>query len=181
MIAGININNTNPNATSFKGGAPKLFTIKNEKVLKNIESIGKYSSPQSRFILGLTALFTQPFIDLNNKRVDEETRRVSTARTIAKIIAGTVTGVIIRAGCIRGVEELTKENSTTKWGKALIPDNVSFKNLETELSKHRKALGTCVALIVMLFTNFAIDVPLTKYLTNYFNKKLQKQNQKGGN
>ena len=54
----------------------------------------KCSSAEQRLILGVTALATQPFIDAHNKSVDEETRKVSVARTIAKIIAGTLTGLL---------------------------------------------------------------------------------------
>ena len=44
---------------------------------------------------------SQPFIDASNKNVDEKTRKVSVARTIAKIIAGTLTGYFVRKGCIK--------------------------------------------------------------------------------
>ena len=58
------------------------------------EFIGKrINSPEQRLIQGATALAMQPFIDFQNKKADEETRAVSVARTLGKIIAGTAVGV----------------------------------------------------------------------------------------
>ena len=68
---------------------------------KIVTGIGKYiNSPEQRFIQGATALATQPFIDLNNRSADEDTRAVSVARTIGKIVAGTVVGVGVRYATI---------------------------------------------------------------------------------
>lgn len=54
-------------------------TIANKKALKGIKWVGEHiSSPENRLILGVSALMSQPFIDLSNKRVDEETRKTST-------------------------------------------------------------------------------------------------------
>lgn len=65
------------------------MTISNEKTLKGLKWVGeKVSSPENRLILGVTALMSQPFIDLNNKKVDEDTRKVSAARTVAKLLQG---------------------------------------------------------------------------------------------
>ena len=132
----------------------------------------KISSAEQRLILGASALLSQPFIDANNKKVDEKTRKVSVARTIAKIIAGTTTGFLIRKGCIKGIEALSQLEApnvpkiktffTPKGIKRIIPE---------EFVQYRNAMGTIVALIVMTFTNFAIDAPLTKFLTNLLVKK----------
>ena len=94
--------------STFVSRIPQM-TVKGERANKAIKWIGKnISSPENRFILGATALMSQPFIDLNNKKVDEDTRKVSAARTVAKIIAGTATGVLIRSGCIHAVNAFTK-------------------------------------------------------------------------
>ena len=148
------------------------MTVSNKRVLDSLKWIGqKVSSPQNRLILGVTALMSQPFIDLSNKKVDEETRKVSAARTVAKIIAGTLTGVAIRYGCIKAIDAFTKLPHEIK------PD-MKFKNLRTlftpspglcaNLNKYKKAMGTILATVVMMFTNFLIDAPLTKFLTNKF-------------
>lgn len=164
-------------------------TISGNKTQKRIDWIGeKFSSPENRLILGVSALMTQPFIDAQNKKVDEETRKVSVARTVAKIIAGTLTGYYVRAGCIKLIDEMTKlpsevKNPNSFGGKLRMlftPDDAKTGALKS-LKKYKNALGTTISLVVMLFTNFLIDAPLTKYLTNLFTDKFIKpKNQKGG-
>lgn len=159
---------------------PKM-TVSNENSLKALKWIGeKVSSPQNRLILGVTALMSQPFIDLYNKKVDEDTRKVSAARTVAKIIAGTATGVAIRSGCIHAIDAFTKYPSEIK------PD-MKFKKIRSffapsegllnSLETYKKSLGTIISLVVMVFTNFLIDAPLTKFLTNKFIDRIQKNDQ----
>ena len=163
-------------ALNMCGGKNRVFTINNAKAIKRIEWIGqKITSPENRLILGVTALMSQPFIDGANKHVDEKTRKYSIARTIAKIIVGTTTGVIIRRGCIKAIDafttlKVTPEMKFKKLRQCLLPA-VKKINLE-QLEQHKNALGTLVALGVMMFTNFAIDAPLTKWLTNIFSKKM---------
>jgi hypothetical protein len=176
---------------------PHEITIKSESGIKAFETAGNLSSPENRLILGATALMSQPFIDYHNNEVDKETRKVSVARTVAKIIAGTFTGYFIRSACIKSINALTrtskeieemvkKSKKVSKWSTVLIPDKIrengifrdfsaeEFENTIRLVKKHRNALGTSLALIVMLFTNFALDVPITKFLTNVLNKRLQK-------
>lgn len=162
-------------ALNAAGSREKLPTISNPKVLGAVDWIGKkLSSAENRLILGASALLSQPFIDASNKDVDSETRRYSICRTIAKIIAGTATGYIIRKLCIKSIDAFTKSVNEIK------PD-MKFKKLRTlltptlkytadELSQYKNTLGTILALGVMVFTNFLIDAPLTKALTNWFAK-----------
>ena len=138
------------------------------KTQKLIKSAGKkISSAEQRLILGATALATQPFIDYKNRNVDEETRKVSVARTIAKIIAGTLTGYAIRKGCIKGIELMSQipKDGIPGYKTCFTPNGV-LDNLTDAFKQYRNAMGTIVALVVMTFTNFAIDAPLTKFLTN---------------
>ncbi len=155
------------------------MTVSNKKVLDSLKWIGeKVSSPQNRLILGVTALMSQPFIDLSNKKVDEETRKVSAARTVAKIIAGTLTGVAIRYGCIKAIDAFTKLPHEIK-------PNMKFKNLRRlfipsdvvleSLNQYKKALGTIISIAIMVVTNFLIDAPLTKFLTNKFVDKIHEK------
>ena len=166
--------------STFVSRIPQM-TVKGERANKAIKWIGKnISSPENRFILGATALMSQPFIDLNNKKVDEDTRKVSAARTVAKIIAGTATGVLIRSGCIHAV------NAFTKLPREIRPD-MKFKTLRTlftpsekvckNLAEYKNAMGTIIATVVMMFTNFLIDAPLTKFLTNKFVDKIHNKAQ----
>lgn len=137
--------------------------ISSDKLLGCIEKFGqKCTSAHQRGILGLTALMTQPFIDARNKDVDEKTKKYSVARTIAKIIAGTMTGVAIRAGCIRLMK--TKFFHPARWDK-LAPDIQD---------QYRNGMGTFLSLFIMVFTNFLIDAPLTKFLTGRFVKHADK-------
>ena len=151
--------------------APTM-TISGERANKAINWIGKtISSPENRFILGATALMSQPFIDLHNRKVDEETRKVSAARTVAKIIAGTFTGVLIRSGCIHAVNAFTKlphEIKPNMKFKALRSLFTPSEKLCQNLNDYKNAMGTIFATVVMMFTNFLIDAPLTKFLTNKF-------------
>ena len=155
--------------------------IKSEKILNGIKWVGEnITSPQNRVILGATALMSQPFIDLHNRNVDEETRKVSAARTVAKIIAGTTTGFLVRYYSIKAVDAFTKTKNIKKAiDTLLIPPK--FKNPLAKaiagIKHYRYTLGAFISIGVMTFTNFAIDAPLTKFLTNIFVKKV-KEHQK---
>ena len=134
----------------------------------------KMSKPaENRFIMGATAMVTQPVIDYNNHKVDQETRRVSRNRTIAKILAGTGVGMIVRGSCYSLVKKMSDVNGKSKYSQALLPTEF-LKDLTKDaklLKNYRSALSTAVAILAMCFTNFAIDAPLTVYLTNKFNDK----------
>ena len=134
----------------------------------------------NRIIMGTTALMTQPFIDLYNPNVDEETRKVSMYRTIAKIIAGTAVGTLVRGSCYKLVATMTDIEGTKKHSKSLLPKAwiEKFKKHPDYLGNYKSALATFMSLGIMLFTNFLLDAPLTLYLTNKFNESRQKQ-QKG--
>ncbi len=130
----------------------------------------------NRLIMGTTALLTQPAIDYYNHRVDEETRLVSRNRTIAKILAGTTVGIIVRGFCYQAVDKMTNLSGTKKYSKWLVPEQwvKKFANNPKQLRTYKNALSTGIALCVMLFTNFLIDAPLTVFLTNRFNAKSAK-------
>lgn len=145
----------------------------NGKMTNTVKWVGQHiSSPENRLILGITALMSQPFIDLHNRRVDERTKEVSAARTVAKIIAGTTTGVIVRYACIAAANALTHKPGAgvKKISSLFYPKN--SKVTEKELRKYINFMGTGLSLGVMMFTNFLIDAPLTKFLTNKFIDKI---------
>ena len=191
-------NNTIANVPAFKG---KQIEVKSKYILNKLKWLGDdFSSAGQRLISGVTALMTQPFFDLNNKHTDEKTRKVSCARTLGKIIAGTLTGVSIRWICVKTTEifcktEITKKarllkakakarlkkipftekfETPTGYKKWLVPKNYDDATFR-EIKKYRGALGTFAAVIVMIGTNFLIDAPLTTYLTNKFNKMFFKK------
>lgn len=190
--------------TSFKGESPKLFTIESQKWKARMHSIGNLSTPANRLLMGASALLSQPFFDYYNKEVDEDTRKVSCARTIAKIVVGSLTGIYVRMGCIKLMEKYTRtdadftkakkkgvEFKPSEWDRLLAPNDISKAKFETAtrmLKKHRQALGSIMALGVMLFTNFLIDAPCTTILANTLSKYIFKPksmasntNEKGGN
>ena len=73
---------------------------------------------------------------------------------------------------IKGVDKFSKTLLPTKYINDLVKEPTFLKN-------YRNALSTSLAILVMCITNFAIDAPLTVFLTNYFNEKRQaKQNNK---
>ncbi len=174
--------------------------IKNKAIKSVLDFSGKYlHAPEQRIILGATALATQPLIDLKNKNVDEETRKTSVARTIAKIIAGTLVGVAVRYAGIAFVRRYTKYTPVINaqglveklipqkgrsffvplFTKKLKPGQesifpISKKALDKRIEKYIKAMGTLAATIAMIGTNFLCDAPLTKWMTNIFVKKIEK-------
>ena len=126
-------------ASIYRGAKQKGLDVvpesvySNDRVIKGIKKTGeKISSAEQRLILGASALMSQPFIDWNNKNVDEKTRKVSVARTVAKIIAGTLTGYYIRKGCIKGIKALSQipGENVPKWKTIFTPKNVKDNNLK---------------------------------------------------
>jgi hypothetical protein len=184
-MTSLNVNRISTVARSVTGtiaGAVPTMTVKGERANKIISWIGKnISSPENRLILGVTALMSQPFIDLHNRKVDEETRKVSACRTVAKIIAGTLTGVLVRKGCIKAIDAFSKlptelaQSTKYPWLRTLFTPDAAISGALTDLTHHKNALGTFLSLFVMTITNFAIDAPLTKYLTNKFNNTRKKR------
>ena len=160
----------------LKQGALNLLpdiTYNNPDTSKIIGNIGRnVSSAENRLILGATALMTQPFIDACNKDVDKKTRRVSVCRTIAKIIAGTTTGYFIRKGAIKLTKNWSEipAKKVPKYKILFTPKNAKPVNSEA-FKQYQNTMGTIVALIVMMITNFTIDAPMTKGMTNFFVSK----------
>ena len=152
----------------------KTFEDSADAIKKRVDIEKFISRPaQNRAIVGAAALITQPVIDSCNTRVDQETRVVSRNRTIAKILAGTGVGIVVRGTAFKLVEKMTDINGTSKWAQKLLPKDfiAEMKNVPKFLEGHKSGIATVVALLAMLITNFAIDAPLTTYLTNKFNAK----------
>lgn len=128
----------------------------------------------NRGILGATALVTQPVIDACNHRVDEETRKVSVCRTIAKIIAGTSVGMfVVRGPIYKAITKMTDLKGKSKYSKSLLPKKylAEIANNEKFLKNYRSALSMSIALAAMCVTNFVLDAPITVALTNLFKDK----------
>ena len=135
------------------------------------------SSPEQRLIMGVTALFSQPFIDLNNERVSEETRLMSFARTLSKIVVGTTVGVLVRKEAIRLAHKYTKlipvpnVHNAGSWAKpapehSILSPPYVRNYTEDYYKNYVNALGSVMGIGVSLVTNFLIDAPLTQLMTN---------------
>lgn len=172
--------------------------INNKTVAACLDWAGRrLHSPEQRIILGATALATQPFIDLQNKNVDKETRKTSAARTVAKIVAGTAVGVAVRYAGIAfvrkfcqydkvfnasgGVEKIIPKKGRSlfvpiftkgKGGNSIFP--IAEDVLTKRFDKYQKAMGTFVATVAMIATNFLLDAPLTKWFTKLGVKAMNK-------
>lgn len=73
-----------------------------ENNVKRIVTLNEnFQTWHQRLVLGIASLSTQPLFDYYNKNVDQDTRKYSTARTIAKIVVGTTEGCIVRALAIK--------------------------------------------------------------------------------
>lgn len=169
-------------AQSFGCSVPK--EISSKALSSVVKKFSEFSSPEQRLILGVSALFTQPFIDLNNKRVNEDTRLMSFSRTLSKIVIGTIVGVLVRKECIKFAHKYTNMEVIDKLGGvgkyAIAKSKDSFLSPEfvrtyNEIYKDNyvNAIGTFMGIAVSLVTNFLIDAPLTQIFTNKCYKYLK--------
>lgn len=137
----------------------------------------------NRLAIGAAAISSQPFIDLYNPKVDKDTAKASALRTTAKILTCTSVGFIVRGLCYKLTEKFahgsSKEGSTLLTPKVILAEtNKELRN--SKLKLHKNAFSTVTALIVMLFTNFFIDAPVTTKVSNKFLKMAGLDNKKGG-
>lgn len=167
----------------------KISAINNNQKPQNFNgyNVGKLlsraaniSNLEQRATIGIAAMVLQPTIDMLNKDVDKETRKVSANRSLAKGFIGTLTGIIVRGGCMKLVERgLKTEKATNKLAEITAKDNTpealekakDFIKNHDGAKKYASVIGTIVALGVMIYTNFAVDAPLTNWLTDVLNKK----------
>ena len=141
----------------------------------------RVSSDTQRVIMGATAIVTQPVIDLMNTNVDEETRWTSVMRTIAKILVGTSVGFCVRRGAIKLVRgnEIFWGKAGNKVGIPEFPKKEFWKKINPDSSEDMKKLryantfGTVIGTLAGIVTNFVVDAPLTKILTNYLNENIK--------
>ena len=115
-----------------------------------------------------------------------QSSKVQAVRTLAQTLGGTISGVIIRTVCITGMTyALIKAGGKAGSEIASKIDKSGIKN-SYEIAKNASAMGknigALLATMVMMFTNFLVDVPII----NFFNKKISdvflkdKTKEKGG-
>ena len=132
---------------------------------------------ENRAIMGATAILLQPTIDACNRDVSDKTRQISINRTISKIVAGTLVGIMVRGSAYKLVQKFTNIEGKGRFSKLLLPKKYleEFASEPKFLKNHRSALSTLLAMLAMCVTNFAIDAPLTVYLTNKANARTEKK------
>lgn len=154
----------------------KFFRNLPNKEIKNVAALNKVgqalASPHwNRLALGVAAITTQPAIDYFNPKVDRETAKTSSLRTLAKIIVCTSVGFLVRGACYKLADKYIHgsklEGSTLLTPKEIL--NEANKELKaSKLKLHKNTMSFLMALTVMLFTNFLLDAPLTTKLANKF-------------
>lgn len=132
---------------------------------KGLEVLNKIGTPTQRVVIGSTAMVLQPLIDLSNKNVDEKTRQTSASRSFSRAIIGTISGILVRVGCI----ELG--NALTKNGKYLAIEALKSASPD-QIKNYSKAVGNILSLGVLLFSNFLFDVPLINKMAAVINEKV---------
>lgn len=147
----------------FNGG-------RGEKIINYFDKF--ISVPQNRLLIGVSALASQPFIDLFNQKVDEKTRIVSCARTLGKIVSGTITGFTIRAGFVKLVKNYSVVNKLgVKNVKRFFTPSNAVVDTNHAYKQYQNAAGTLLAVAGIMVSNFLIDAPLTNFITNTLLKK----------
>lgn len=172
-----------------------MKVIRSTTINNVLDKIGtKLNSPEQRLLQGVVALGIQPFIDFRNKGTDDDTRAVSVARTTGKIIAGTTVGVCVRYASIALAKNFSKYKILTeeKNGEIVIkqfekiakngiftPDiakmvkGMPVAKFERNYRNYIKTWGTVLGVVAMVFTNFLIDVPITKAITKKLTPKVK--------
>lgn len=175
-------NNRRPNFTG-RPNLPSDYTINSKRLTSALKWVHKnIASHHQRLILGATALTSQPFIDLHNKNVDERTRKVSCAKTLAKIISGTAVGFAVRYLCTKLAENYTevKPNGLKASRRSFFAPSKMKNFTPDKRLQYINTVGSLMGVLACLVTNFAIDTPLTKYLTNVFSEKIVPENTEKG-
>ncbi len=169
---------------------------------KNAEKFIRYSgkklnAPQQAVIMGVSSLMFQPYINRKNKQLDEDTRDMAVARSIGKSITGNVSDFVTRVFSIFAVTKLSNYviNSvktdddfvtgvspkskldifTPNIREGFIPQ--TRKEFLKDFKSYRVAMGALLATGLSVFVKTTVELPATKYLTDYFYKreKLKKE------
>ena len=178
-------------SVNFEGSFyDRFFKSIPNKDIGNQKAFNKFghalASPHwNRLAIGFAAC-TQPIIDYFNPKVDRDTAKASSYRSMAKVISCTGVGFIVRGASYKLIEKFAHaseaEGSTLLTPKAILAE----KNPELRKSKlkiHKNAYSTVFALFVMIFTNVLLDAPLTSMLANKFissDKQLNRKKFDGG-
>ena len=157
---------------TFKG--PPLNPIIVPEVFGTVSRIaGEYiGMSEQKLILSTASSIINPAMDL--KYADKDKKVDSAIKTFSKAVVGGMTGVIIRALCIKYTLSHIGFNQCNKFNTYFLPSTARamLKNepekVRIMLEKYSKNLGAILAMIIMMtFTNSNIDVPLTSDLQDF--------------
>ena len=135
----------------------------------------------NRLALGVAAITTQPAIDFFNPKVDRDTAKAASIRTVSKILVCTAVGFAVRGSCYKLTNKLIGDVSkieTKKFIPMEIREETNKELQEQKLKLFKNTKSTLLALAVMVFTNFYIDAPGTTKLANYWLAKANLNHQK---
>ncbi len=111
-----------------------------------------------------------------------QSSKVQAVRTFSQTIGGTISGVIIRAACIGGMTYLLSK-AGGKAGETIAKAiDKSGNNNSYEIGKNASAIGknigALLATLIMMFTNFLVDVPIINYINKKVSDVVLKENKK---
>ena len=126
-------------------------------------------TPEQKLFLAFFALVFHPIMDLIFAQEDK--KEDAAIKSASKAMAGGITGVTIRALFQRIMEKYIGFDKHNKFNEFFLPSKAvsySFDHPELAefyLKEYKKTFGSIVAILVMiLFTNSKLDVPLTNDL-----------------
>ena len=129
-----------------------------------IEKGSQVNGWQQRAVTGIVSLLSQPTIDLLNPFPDKETKKYSILKTIVKVVVGTSVGVFVR------MKSQKLATFLVKTGKMAISDK---RNSNIYNKQFIDNLAMLFGVIACCFTNFLLDMPLTKKGMNWCVKKFK--------
>lgn len=168
---------------NFKGGALQYASSFVAKHPEFILALAGSSVISQKMVMSTAEAGCGPLMDIEIGRVITEatgekdgrtnqSAKVQAIRSFSQTVGGTITGIAIRALCIGGVTAAFMKGGQ-KAGNILA--NLANPKGEQNLYKYTqsaeawgKSAGGALATIVMLFTNFLLDVPIV----NAMNKKV---------
>lgn len=142
----------------------------NSKFTKKVCDIGHLDAAQLRLYLGVTALGTKSSIDyLTNKKLDKDTRKYSLIKTIAKIVIGTTTGVLVRKAGLEIGKKLTSK--ACKNFRIAVP-----YTKQADKKVFIEGVSNSLAFVATVISTICLDVPLINKVLSQVGKKPKSEN-----
>lgn len=165
--------------------------VKHPKLLTGITALAGCSVVSQKLVMSAAETTIAPVVDIGvgktiTKLTDEkdgrtnQSSKIQAVRTIAQTVGGTITGIIIRVGCITAATALCMKAgkkagskiadilTETSFGKINVEKAEDLYKYHKNIEQWGKNIGGAAATCVMMVTNFLIDAPLI----NWINKKI---------